>query len=918
MALTRPKIWDIDTTIEYFKDPLTTLHQGATTANVDVGFIFNRANGLVSNVALYWSESTQSFITAFTANTGTTDSNVAVSNYAPLTTGNLTVQGNLTVTGTQTFQNTETVIATEYVTTINAINLYASTIGNTGATLTGTLSTAAQPNITSVGTLTALNITNVGDVSANIGGHTNSINSINANVGSYENTTNANIGTIFNNLNTLTSNVGSYEITTNANLGTVVNSINSLYTNANANTAAYISKTALPIGTTGTTYTGSTLSIATWANVAGPLVVTNNTAVQAIQVTGTSTKGGAGYHDFLLATNLGGGTNPNKSFRLDSSGNFQIINSAYTATIFQLSDTGVLGGFNQISVSGSTGTSGQVLSSTGSGLQWVASGGFLGGAVPNQTTFASNVIANSGTASTNNTTGALIAVGGAGISGNLNAGSASGTIQHQLLSGSQFAPTVGTFLAGAHTIYSGSGGNYLAMGQYPSGSNNQFGQWFQSGYPATSGAVYYPIILNPLGGNVVVGATTVTTSGNTGALVVNGGVAIAGNIYLNNTSSLAATTVLTHGSDINFQLTAQNGVASNSTGTEVARFGINYAGTGWDSFTQYIRGGNAQTGYMNFFAANTQMATIALSGLTVNSTIIGTAVNAATIGNISANHVGTGTYLTSLNASNLASGTVPLAQLSGITTTQLSGTAGITNAQLANSSLTVTAGTGMSGGGAVSLGGTVTLTNAGVTSIVAGTNISVSGATGAVTVNSTDTLATVTGRGATTSTAVTFSGGATIGTSLVPSSNVAVALGSSTAWWSTVYGTAIHAQYADLAECYTADAVYSPGTVVVFGGNAEITTTVISHDSRVAGVISTDPAYLMNTGNGLPVALTGRVPCQVQGPVSKGQVLVTSTTPGVAQAIDNRQFVPGCVVGKALEAINTNTIETIEVVVGRF
>ena len=118
MALTRPKIWDIDTTIEYFKDPLTTLHQGATTANVDVGFIFNRANGLVSNVALYWSESTQSFITAFTANTGTTDSNVAVSNYAPLTTGNLTVQGNLTVTGTQTFQNTETVIATKSVSPI--------------------------------------------------------------------------------------------------------------------------------------------------------------------------------------------------------------------------------------------------------------------------------------------------------------------------------------------------------------------------------------------------------------------------------------------------------------------------------------------------------------------------------------------------------------------------------------------------------------------------------------------------------------------------------------------------------------------------------------------------------------------------------------------------------------------------------
>ena len=96
MALTRPKIWDLDTNIEYFMDPITVLHQGAVNANVDVGFLFNRANGLVSNVALYWSEGSQSFITAFTANTGTTDSNIAVSSYANLTIGNLLmVQGSI-------------------------------------------------------------------------------------------------------------------------------------------------------------------------------------------------------------------------------------------------------------------------------------------------------------------------------------------------------------------------------------------------------------------------------------------------------------------------------------------------------------------------------------------------------------------------------------------------------------------------------------------------------------------------------------------------------------------------------------------------------------------------------------------------------------------------------------------------------
>jgi hypothetical protein len=148
---------------------------------------------------------------------------------------------------------------------------------------------------------------------------------------------------------------------------------------------------------------------------------------------------------------------------------------------------------------------------------------------------------------------------------------------------------------------------------------------------------------------------------------------------------------------------------------------------------------------------------------------------------------------------------------------------------------------------------------------------------------------------------------------------VTYTLGSSTAWWSSIYGTAVHAQYADLAEKYTTDSTYEPGTVVVFGGLAEVTTTTQDHDPRVAGVISTDPAYIMNAmSDGQPVAMTGRVPCLVQGPVTKGQVLVTSSNPGVAQAIDNSKFVPGCVLGKALETINTDTIETIEVVVGRF
>ncbi len=138
----------------------------------------------------------------------------------------------------------------------------------------------------------------------------------------------------------------------------------------------------------------------------------------------------------------------------------------------------------------------------------------------------------------------------------------------------------------------------------------------------------------------------------------------------------------------------------------------------------------------------------------------------------------------------------------------------------------------------------------------------------------------------------------------------------------TMLGTASQAKYADLAEMYLADSDYKAGTVVVFGGDFEVTQSTKDHDTAVAGIISTDPAYLMNAnfpiGSYLPVALTGRVPCKVQGPVAKGTVLVTGTEPGTAKAIETAKFAPGVVIGKALEAIADNSTQTIEVAVGRF
>jgi hypothetical protein len=121
---------------------------------------------------------------------------------------------------------------------------------------------------------------------------------------------------------------------------------------------------------------------------------------------------------------------------------------------------------------------------------------------------------------------------------------------------------------------------------------------------------------------------------------------------------------------------------------------------------------------------------------------------------------------------------------------------------------------------------------------------------------------------------------------------------------------------ADLAENYIADKNYAPGTVVVFGGDKEITISKEYMDRRVAGVISTDPGYLMNGEiNGLPVALQGRVPCNGVGTIYKGDMLVSSGIPGVATAEYNPKM--GTVIGKALEDYNSTEVGTIEVVVGR-
>ena len=153
-------------------------------------------------------------------------------------------------------------------------------------------------------------------------------------------------------------------------------------------------------------------------------------------------------------------------------------------------------------------------------------------------------------------------------------------------------------------------------------------------------------------------------------------------------------------------------------------------------------------------------------------------------------------------------------------------------------------------------------------------------------------------------------------TGIAPTANATVNIGNVANQFNTIFAKATSAQYADLAENYSADAEYAPGTVLHFGGEAEVTICNQDMCRRVAGVVTTNPAYLMNsglTGTVAAIALQGRVPCQVVGPVRKGDMMVSAGN-GAARVEANPLV--GSVIGKSLQDFDGDT-GVIEVVVGR-
>jgi hypothetical protein len=444
-----------------------------------------------------------------------------------------------------------------------------------------------------------------------------------------------------------------------------------------------------------------------------------------------------------------------------------------------------------------------------------------------------------------------------------------------------------------------------------------------------------------------------------------------GGYYLHTQSSASTTWTVVH--NLNNQYVTVEPI-DNTGNSFVGRYDypvINYtnanaltltfssAVTGWAAvvgggFTYANVAGNITPGGFNTYVQFNDAGSIAGNGAftfdkttgTLNSTLF----------------AGSGANLTNLNASNLSTGTVPSARLSGTYTITVSGsatTAGtVTTAAQPNitsvgtlSSLSVTgnisganitgthygAATGLTSIPGANVSGTVpTATTAGTVTTAAQPNITSVGTLTGLTVSSTITgsvsgsagtagtvttaaqpnitsVGTLTGLTVNGTTSVTGNSAFTV-TNITSGANTT--LGYITGNWTLTSGSRMQATYADLAEYYSADEQYSPGTVLEFGGREEVTLATDA-TTRVAGVVSTDPAYAMNAKcpgqYPVAIALQGRVPCKVRGNIKKGDMLVSGGG-GYARPTTTPKI--GTIIGKALQDFN-GIDGVIEVAVGR-
>ena len=406
-------------------------------------------------------------------------------------------------------------------------------------------------------------------------------------------------------------------------------------------------------------------------------------------------------------------------------------------------------------------------------------------------------------------------------------------------------------------------------------------------------------------GNVSANNITTTnkiTAGNglqvsSGTLTVtNGNLDVTGNINVTGNLNYSNVTDLVVGDPLIF-------IGANNTGDLVDLGIVAEYNTGSELFTGIAR--NATTDTWTFFDglpnapttvvdwANATYPTVKLGNLVATGTAnitgnanvgnLGTSGLLAATGNVSGGNLTTGGALSvtgNANVGNLGTARV-------IATGNISGTQLISNVATGTAPLVVTSTTQVANLNAATAGAATT---AGTVTTAAQPNITSVGVLSELVVSGNLTTTDIT-------TGLSTNGGNITGN------------------WVLTAGSKLQATYADLAEYYEADDIYAPGTVLMFGGDKEVT---IAEDgtNRVAGVVSTNPAYVMNaTCPGLltAVALQGRVPCKVRGKIVKGDMMVSG---GNGYARPEKFPTIGTVIGKALQDFDGYE-GVIEVAVGR-
>ena len=536
---------------------------------------------------------------------------------------------------------------------------------------------------------------------------------------------------------------------------------------------------------------------------------------------------------------------------------------------------------------------------------------------------AGNVLSSGVVSATGNVTGSYILGNGSQLSGiitsvaNINNGT---TILEVVSSGGNIRANVG---GTANVAVLATTGLYVT-GVVSASGNVAAGNLTTSGQVSATGNITGGNLITGggTGGNItganVITATTLSSTGNTvaGNLTTAGVVSATGNItanyFIGNGSQL--TGISSYGNaNVVANLAALSSNPVSTTGNVTAG---NLLTSGLVSATGNITGANIIAGAgtggnitgANVITANTISSTgnITIAGGTGGNLTGANVISATTFtasGNITANYfIGNGSQLTGLPASYGNANVV--ANLAALSSNPVSTTGNITAGNLLTSGILSATGniTGANIIAGAGTGGNITGAN-----VITANSIS---STGNITISS--------GSGGNlTGANVVSANTLSVGNIINSNANGVGNIGNSTTYFNTVFAKATSAQYADLAENYLADAAYEPGTVVIFGGLAEVTQSIAGDDHRVAGVVSTRPSHLMNAGltgdHVVALALQGRVPCRVAGLVARGDLLV-SAADGRARA--NNQARAGTIIGKALQD-SAGADGVIEIAVGR-